>query len=100
MLDVKELSRVGFFEAFYTSVCTAGLYFSSRKIAQMSGAHITDDDVILPQAKTPAEPLQAAITIASGNYESYKRARPLPRISGNYRDAYLAEISNKQAVLA
>lgn len=34
-LDVKELSRIGFFEAFYTSVCTAGLYFSSRFIAKM-----------------------------------------------------------------
>lgn len=35
-LDVKELSRVSFFEAFYTSVCTAGLYFTSRGIARNS----------------------------------------------------------------
>ena len=30
---LPELARVGAFEAFYTSVCTAGLYFSSRFIA-------------------------------------------------------------------
>jgi hypothetical protein len=31
--DVQELTRVGFFEAFYTSVCTLGLYLTSRRIA-------------------------------------------------------------------
>ncbi len=33
-LDVKELTRIGLFEAFYTSVCTGGLYLSSRFIAK------------------------------------------------------------------
>jgi hypothetical protein len=33
-LDVREIFRVSLFEAFYTSVCTAGLYFTSRKIAR------------------------------------------------------------------
>ena len=32
-LDTKELFKTGLFEAFYTSVCTAGLYFSSRVFA-------------------------------------------------------------------
>lgn len=31
--DVPELFKIGVFEAFYTSVCTAGLYFSSRFFA-------------------------------------------------------------------
>ena len=28
-LDVKEIARIALFEAFYTSVCTAGLYFQA-----------------------------------------------------------------------
>lgn len=34
-LDVPELAKVGVFEGFYTSVCTGGLYFSSRAIARV-----------------------------------------------------------------
>lgn len=33
-VQVGELARVSLFEAFYTSVCTAGLYFTSRAIAR------------------------------------------------------------------
>lgn len=32
--DVKELTRIAAFEAFYTTVCTAGLYLSSRTFAR------------------------------------------------------------------
>lgn len=32
--DVKELTRIAAFEAFYTTVCTAGLYLSSRIFAR------------------------------------------------------------------
>lgn len=32
-LDIRELGRVSIFEAFYTSVCTAGLYVNSRLLA-------------------------------------------------------------------
>ncbi len=32
-VNIPDLSSVAVFEAFYTSVCTAGLYFSSRLIA-------------------------------------------------------------------
>lgn len=35
-LDVKELSKVSLFEFFYTSLCTAGLYLTSRRIAYFS----------------------------------------------------------------
>lgn len=34
-LDVKEISRVSIFEAFYTSVCTMGLYVTSRTLARI-----------------------------------------------------------------
>lgn len=36
--DVGELAKISIFEAFYTSVCTAGLYFSSRAVAR----HLND----------------------------------------------------------
>ncbi len=32
-LDVNEIAKVSIFEAFYTSVCTLGLYITSRRIA-------------------------------------------------------------------
>jgi hypothetical protein len=32
--DIKELSKISLFEGFYTSVCTTGLYFSSRFFAR------------------------------------------------------------------
>jgi hypothetical protein len=35
--DIKELGRVGVFEGFYTSVCTAGLYVVSRFLARATG---------------------------------------------------------------
>lgn len=35
-LDVRELGKIGIFEAVYTSICTAGLYVSSRFIAKHS----------------------------------------------------------------
>ncbi len=35
-LDIKELSKISLFEFFYTSVCTTGLYFSSRFFARQS----------------------------------------------------------------
>lgn len=35
--DIAEIGRVSLFEAFYTSVCTAGLYISSRMIAGLFG---------------------------------------------------------------
>lgn len=33
-LDIPTIMRVSYFEAFYTSVCTAGLYFISRFVAR------------------------------------------------------------------
>ncbi|MEJ0009415.1 MAG: hypothetical protein WDN72_02135 [Alphaproteobacteria bacterium] len=36
-LDVPGLFKVVFFEFFYTSVCTTGLYFLSRGIARLTG---------------------------------------------------------------
>jgi len=41
--DVKELGRVSAFEAFYTSVCTAGLYVISRFLARNTGKKKTGE---------------------------------------------------------
>ena len=38
-LDLPELFKVGVFEAFYTSVCTAALYVSSRFFANKLGEY-------------------------------------------------------------
>ncbi len=53
--DVRELSRIGFFEAFYTSVCTLGLYISSRGIARVSHERKKE------KAEAEAAPLPIAI---------------------------------------
>jgi len=56
-LDVKELAKVSLFEFFYTSVCTAGLYFSSRMLAGLGKkkdeAHKTDTATATPASSTP-----------------------------------------------
>lgn len=35
--DKKDLFKTMYFEAFYTTVCTAGLYYASRLIARLTG---------------------------------------------------------------
>ena len=61
-LDVKELSRIAFFEAFYTSVCTAGLYFSSRYLASCF--------CVDKQSKESAEP-KAPLEVTQSELLSY-----------------------------
>jgi hypothetical protein len=48
-LDVREIFRVSIFEAFYTSVCTAGLYVSSRFIARKTEKKPAAEDTPAPQ---------------------------------------------------
>lgn len=64
-LNVPGLFKIGFFEMFYTSVCTAGLYFSSRAIARLGGK---DNHLHAPaetaapadtQTQAPTEPATA-----------------------------------------
>lgn len=70
-LDIPELGKIGMFEAFYTSVCTAGLYVSSRFLASWgkdkSPTQTTDDYKPLaqhhatrPMAKAP-QPFMPAV---------------------------------------
>ncbi len=52
-VDIPEISRVGVFEGFYTSVCTAGLYVSSRCIAGVKNTFTRKHDA--PENKTTAQ---------------------------------------------
>ncbi len=52
-VDVREIFRVSIFEAFYTSVCTAGLYVSSRFIARKTEKKPTASEPAAP-VETPA----------------------------------------------
>lgn len=50
-VNLPELFRVSFFEAFYTSVCTAGLYYGSRFFARLRGKK---EDVPAAESAKPA----------------------------------------------
>ncbi|MBI1275708.1 hypothetical protein GC177_07025 [bacterium] len=69
-LDIPEVTKVGFFEFFYTSVCTAGLYISSRFFARLGNKHAEHKaetkaglaaghhgDTLLPQLTNQPQPL-------------------------------------------
>jgi hypothetical protein len=116
-LDVKELSRIAFFEAFYTSVCTAGLYFSSRFIAKRGDDK--NQEAKADQAKA-SEHLAAAPAVSEAVAEQYKptvsfreqvqskakpveeRARPkaLRKTYDSHREKYLDEISHSNALVS
>jgi hypothetical protein len=52
--DVKELAKVSLFEFFYTSVCTLGLYFSSRRIAYFTNQNADEKKEARPQTEPSA----------------------------------------------
>ncbi len=59
--DMQQVARVSVFEAFYTSVCTAGLYISSRFFARKQGEHKAatpqpEKHSFVPQQPTAPEP--------------------------------------------
>jgi hypothetical protein len=62
-LDIPEVSKIGFFEFFYTSVCTFGLYVSSRFFARMG-------------ARGKEEPTPPATTTAPLNPTAHDGQRP------------------------
>lgn len=55
--DMGEIARVSIFEAFYTSVCTAGLYITSRAFARKH-----DEKVKSHPANTNSAPITTANT--------------------------------------
>ena len=65
-LDVREIFRVSIFEAFYTSVCTAGLYFSSRVIARKAEKK--------PAAEAPPAPQEPILVAESKPTKSFAAA--------------------------
>ena len=57
-LNIPELGKIGAFEAFYTSVCTTGIYFTSRMIAGWSKKkeNKQEHQITAPE-NTPATPV-------------------------------------------
>lgn len=85
---LKSLMGIGVFEAFYTTVCTAGLYFSSRFIARVTGKKETPaeekDSAHLPSHCTQSE------SIKIHGRDDLKKTRPRSRSLGHCQ-SYLAE---------
>jgi len=83
--DVKELTRIAAFEAFYTTVCTAGLYLSSRTFARWFDSkkeareNVTSDHL-------QATPLAPPLAPQNGSIENKKETMatpiPLTHVSG------------------
>ena len=103
--DVKELSRVSFFEGFYTSVCTAGLYASSRFIARRTGHDAlcpapetsAPSDHASPKAAEPNDYTPPMLTARAELHDApkakleLKRASPLIKPAGSFSEKHLAE---------
>ncbi len=65
-LDVREIFSVSLFEAFYTSVCTAGLYVSSRFIARKTEKKPTASEPTAPvETSAPREEKPAKSYVAT-----------------------------------
>ena len=93
-LDIPELFKTVYFEAFYTSVCTAGLYLISRFIAkqhkqqEMARAQMTaipSDSASVPasggrQPEAPLVPMYTAAPPPPVKREGEAPVVPLPRI--------------------
>ena len=90
-LDVKELSRIGFFEAFYTTVCTAGLYVSSRFLAK-SFCKTKEAKGETKEEAACAAPVEP--DTHSTRYQDQVRPKPtyaVAKPSASYREKYLSE---------
>lgn len=61
--DVKELSKISAFEGFYTSVCTAGVYFISRFFARKQAEKQAEQTPAAP----PAPVFTASAPVASSD---------------------------------
>lgn len=97
-LDLPELFKTVYFEFFYTSVCTAGLYISSRFFAKQSRQH---KEVMKEykahtannKANTAADSVEAAPV-------EKQPAEPTPHISHPTHHQRLAEPTHAQEVTA
>ncbi len=82
--NVPYLTKTIAFEAFYTSVCTAGLYFSSRFIARLTGKK---DEPAKPEAtETPARHARNTTPAAQGE-AAHGDTAPTPKASENLKSA-------------
>lgn len=98
-LDIPGLFKTVFFEFFYTSVCTTGLYFSSRFIAKLRRKPSNEADKnTVPaanssdeaQAKNPAQeetPAEGKFTRAVGRKDMTPKEKPASQVERYEQDA-------------
>ncbi len=85
-LDVPELGKIGVFEAFYTSVCTAGLYISSRFLARQGEKKKHEKQVNPPMPAIPSE--------ATANNFSLRQKEAPAQIPSQTADTPLSRIQS------
>ncbi|MDX2073951.1 MAG: hypothetical protein SFX19_06265 [Alphaproteobacteria bacterium] len=99
-LDVKELSKVSLFEFFYTSVCTAGLYLTSRRIAHFQHKsrqrEEAEDAAALVASAAPPEDAAPQKQYA---HEGLRRAQAADIAPASFAEKYNAEAVNVPAAL-
>jgi hypothetical protein len=95
-IDVKPLAYVSIFEAVYTSICTAGLYFSSRafarkhdtKQAQAANSNVAPESLSAPKAE--ATPTSDTPPVAANRNEA-----PDTKLTSARYDATISQAPEK-----
>lgn len=79
-INLPELGKVGAFEAFYTSVCTLGLYVSSRLIARLTGRSSTADAQESIEARTVPDGSARSLPAPAAHVKPLHAERPGTRV--------------------
>ncbi len=96
-LDVPELSKIAFFEYFYTSVCTAGLYFASRFMSRATADKNKEEAIASP-------PLASSLLSETQDHhvpteERPKQWRTDKRAPQSFRDRHKQAVAQQTAAL-
>jgi hypothetical protein len=68
-LDPRELSKIGIFELFYTSVCTGGLYMLSRTFSKkLNAKHAVAQNDATPQQVEPVYSVESTERKRAGDH--------------------------------
>lgn len=113
--DIPELSKIGFFEAFYTSLCTVGLYYWSRLIATKSDPkpaleapisaasaqpNATTQDTTQTALPAPINAMEALSKKAEQTFgiDTHEASAPLQSKSGPMPHVYSSSIEHMKAL--
>lgn len=89
--DIKEVSRIGIFEAVYTSICTAALYIFSRKFARQHDAKTGRIEVDPVSHKTVVRHDERAQQPVANREANDELASPSAQVSAVQAQSRLAE---------